>query len=269
MNKPDILVVTATLGNRSTLEKTIQSVSDIGTDRVFHVVIAPESKYNYLQNKFPHVKVIIEPETCNGIYSALNFALRKYALDYKYLTYINDDDYWLPNYGELIDVLDKNHDFDAVYGKVCYVNANDKVIGLQTSSSRYKAFGALLSQNIILFTQQATLMRSELFLKIGGFDESFKLVADTNFWLQAIKSDAKFSYKNLICAGYMIQQGQLSSDEKLQNEEHVRLSSKINFKYTLIPFFEKYLFRISNFKNYFKRILKNKKIIRMGDLFHT
>ena len=269
MKNPDILVVTATLGNRSTLEKTIQSVSDIGKNRVFHVVIAPESKCNYLQNKFPNVKVIIEPKTCNGIYPALNFALKNFASDYKYLTFINDDDYWLPNYVKLIDVLDENRKIDVAYGKVCYISEDDEVIGVQTSSPRYKAFGALVSQNIILFTQQATLMRSELFLRIDGFDESFKLVADTNFWLQAINSNAKFLYKNLICAGYMIQQGQLSSDGKLQKEEHIRLSSSINFKYFLEPLFEKYLFRISNSKIYFKRLLKNKKITRMGQLFHN
>jgi GT2 family glycosyltransferase len=269
MNKTDVLVVTATLGDRNSLEKTIKSVSTIGNTRVFHVIIAPEKKSEYLQNKFPNIKVISEPEKCNGIYEALNFALKKYAQHYKYLAFINDDDYWLPDYVKLIEELDNNPQADAVYGKVCYIDEKDKIIGIQTSSSRYKAFGVLLSKNIILFTQQATLIRSDLFLKIGGFDESFKLIADTNFWLEAINSNAKFLYKDLICAAYMIQQGQLSSNGKLQKEEHMRLSSKIKSKSFLIVVFEKWLFRFSNFNIYINRLLKNKKIVRMGQLFHN
>ncbi|SDS26498.1 Glycosyltransferase, GT2 family [Polaribacter sp. KT25b] len=269
MNKPDILIVTATLGNRSTLKRTINSVSNIGKDRTYHVIIAPPVHCFRLRNEFPNVNVIEEPETCKGIYSALNYGLKKYAKDFKYLTYINDDDYWLDNFVKLFEIMDSNPNVDVAYGKTCYVDENNEVIGEQTSSSRYKAFKPLLLNRIVLFTQQATIMKSDLFLRIGGYDESYKLIADTNFWIKSIESKAVFYYVNSICAAYTIQSGQLSSDGTLQNEEHVRLGLAYNYRYSLIPFFEKLIFRITNFRIYVRRILKYKKISRMGGFFHN
>jgi hypothetical protein len=268
MEIADTLVVTATLGNRDSLKRTINSVKTIGGERVKHIIVMPLKYCESIRNKFPFVTVLEEPESCKGIYPALNYGLKKYAKDFKYLTYINDDDYWLPNYIKLFEFLDNNQVFDVAYGKTCYVDENDKVIGEQTSSPRYKAFKALLSKNIVLFTQQATLMRSDLFLKLGGFNETFKLVADTNFWIEAIDSRAKFCYINEICAAYTIQEGQLSSNANLQNQEHKMVLLSERRKYSLLPFFEKILFRLYNIRIYTQRLIKNKKIIGTGDLFH-
>jgi GT2 family glycosyltransferase len=264
----DTLVVTATLGNRKSIHRTINSVKLIGGDRVKHVIITPLNNVESLKIKYPFVTVLGEPENCNGIYPALNFALKKYAKDHKYLTYINDDDYWLPNFKILFNTLVENPTLEAVYGKTCYVDDNNNFIGEQSSSPRYKAFKALISQNIVLFTQQATLIKSDLFLELGGFDESFKLIADTNFWIQAINVDAKFKFINKICAAYMIQEGQLSSNGILQNQEHKKMLLDEEYKMSLASLFENFLFRLFNFKLYAKRLLKNKKIIKTNTLFH-
>lgn len=268
MKNQDILVVTATLGDRKSLEKTIDSVSKIGKSRVFHVIIAPEAKCNYLENKFPNVKIIPEDKSCKGIYPALNHALKKYASEFKYLTFINDDDYWLENYIKLIEVLDKNSTVDVVYGKVSYVNEYDFVIGEQTCSPRYKSFGVLLLKDIVLFTQQATLMRSDVFITLGGFDENFKLISDTKFWLQAISNNYSFCYINSICAAYMIQEGQLSSDNNRQRIEHGELIKEIKNNNKFNCLVEVLLFRLYNLNIYINRLLKNKKVVTMGQLFH-
>jgi hypothetical protein len=256
----DILVVTATLGNRDSLEKTVESVAQHGGGRVKHVIIAPSDKYDVLKIKYPHLEILAEPNSCKGIYMALNFALLKYANDYEYLTFINDDDYWLPNYKELIKELDSNKIADVVYGKVNFIDENDVLIYEQASSGRYKSFKKLLSQNIVLFTQQATIMRSSLFLNLKGFSEDFKLVSDTLFWIKAIESGAVFIFKNSICAAYTIQLGQLSSDTSLQEYEHAKLISEKNTKFYLESLLEKMIFRCSNLNLYLKRLQKYKSL---------
>ena len=194
--------------------------------------------------------------------------LKSYAKDYKYLAYINDDDFWLPDFKNLFSILDKHDDVDVVYGRVNYVGEYGEFIGEQTSSSRYKSFKALMYHKIILFTQQATLMKSQLFINQGGFDESYKLIADTNFWLKAVESGAKFLYVNKICAGYTIQPSQLSSNGALQQEEHHRMNLLLLKSNLFISNFERYLFRIVNFRIYFNRFLKHRKISSMRDFFH-
>jgi len=250
----DTLVVTATLGGRDTLKRTIQKVHEIGGSRVKHLIIAPEEVCCNLRIIFPYLEILTEPHNCKGIYPALNFALFKHARDYKYLAFINDDDHWLPNYNKLFEILDNNSKIDVAYGRVIYINEDDKILTEQTSSGRYKAFGTLLHRKIVLFTQQATLMRSNLFLKLDGFDESFKLVADTKFWIDAIESKAKFKYINTVCAAYTLQVGQLSSNATLQHEEYLRLFANMYQPNKINVIKEAILFRLSNIKIYIKRL---------------
>ena len=250
----DTLVVTATLGDRESLKRTVNSVKEVGRERVKHVIICPLRNCKSVEKRFPDLTVIPEPENCKGIYPALNYGLKKYAKDYKYLTYINDDDYWLPDYKKLFNILDKEQDVDVAYAKTKFVNEENIIIGEQTSTSRYKAFKVLLSQNIVLFTQQATLMKSDLFIKLGGYDESFKLIADSKFWVEAIDAGAKFRYINTCCAAYMIQEGQLSSNKELQNKEHLRLFESTIQPNILSRYIDIFIFRILNLNIYLKRI---------------
>jgi len=251
----DTLIVTATLGNRKTLERTIKSVKQIGGLRVKHVIIAPEGVCAELRLMYSTIEIIPEPQSCRGIYGALNYALKRYAKDYNYLSYINDDDFWLPAFNNLFTPLDQNSDIDVVYGRVNFVDEIGGIIGEQTSSPRYKAFGTLLKYKVVLFTQQATLMRSDLFLKLKGFDESFKLVADSNFWLEAVKQNSKFYYYNKVCAAYTIQANQLSANKDLQRNEHTILLSKVESKGNFNLIFEYTIFRLFNSRIYFNRIL--------------
>lgn len=253
--KPDILVLTPTLGNRKSIEKTVASVKSIGGERVKHIIIAPQKQVADLKAQFSELEILAEPDNAKGIYPALNYGFRKYAKDYKYMTFINDDDYWLSKFLKLFEILDTDNSIDIVYGKVNYVDEKGEIIGEQTSSSRYKSFKALLKSNIVLFTQQATLMRSEVFLKQNGFDENYKLIADTNFWMQVIDSGSKLKYTNTICAAYTLQTNQLSSNKDLQKQEHQYLFERNGNPDIFITIVEKLIFRISNIKLYIKRLL--------------
>ena len=258
MQRPDTLVVTATLGTRPTLDRTIDSVKKIGGDRVRHVIVAPAKACPALREKYSHLTVIEEPQNCKGIYSALNFGLKSFANDHKYLTYINDDDFWCPGFKELFHAMDHSN-LDIAYGRVNFVDSSGQLIKEQASSPHHKQFGNLLSKGIVLFTQQATLSRSKLFIKLGGFDENYKLVSDTKFWLEALRSNANFKYVNNICANYTIQEGQLSSNKSLQMMEHESLLQSIQPHSKLKPIFSVIAFRAWNFKVYLKRIINTKK----------
>lgn len=251
----DILVITATLGARDSLKRTVSSVAEHGGQRVKHIITCPRKEINNLKTVFPHLEIVAEPENKKGIYPALNSAIKRFATKYKYVTYINDDDYWLPGFKKLITTMDENEQLDAVYAKTLFVNENNNKIGEQTSSPRYKSFKVLLKKKIVLFTQQATLIKSELFYKIGGFDESYKLIADSKFWVKAIDLNATFSYVNCLAAAYTIQQDQLSSNKTTQNKEYIRLFQEKQFnkidEYEIMS--ESALFRLRNLLNYIKR----------------
>ena len=216
--KAKILVLTPTLGNRDTLSKTIESVREIGGDLVKHIIITAKSQITSVKNKYGNIECLPELEGKKGIYAALNHGFKTYGKDYEYLTFINDDDYWLPDFKLLIDAIKEN--YDLVYGKVNYIleNKNGEIKPM-ACSNQFKDFIPLLHSKVVLFTQQATLVKSSLFFQIGGFSEDYKLVSDTKFWGDLSLLDIKYKYIPKPCAAYAIQDGQLSSNKELQTRE--------------------------------------------------
>ena len=252
-----ILVVTPTLGDRSTLSKTIASVRDIGRNNVKHIIIAPPQALADLSSKYKEVSFMAEEGKSKGIYSALNQVFFKYGREYDYITFINDDDYWLPDFRLLIDTILEDRELDFVYGKTAYIDKLGHKIAEQASSKQYESFLSLLRSDIVLLTQQATLVKSKFFFKIGGFDQSYKLAADTKFWLELSLLKPRYKYIDKICAAYMVQDGQLSSNKTLARQERTRLLA--SYAYICMPRFrisvDRILFRIYNLKIYVKRLL--------------
>ena len=251
-----ILVITATMGNRETLARTIQSVKSVGGPDVRHVIVCPEKVIPTIRQKYGDIECLAERADKRGIYAALNHGFEMYGHDYPYLTFINDDDYWLPTYRKLIDMMLADDSLDMVYGRTRFVDEHGKKIGSQTSWGHFKAFGGLLKRfQIVLLTQQATLIKSNLYFLIGGFDESYKLVADSKFWTQASLLDINVRYVNKEVAGYTIQDGQLSSDHELQGTEHRRMFDELPMvgaasRLTYLRY------RLANWKIYAARLLQ-------------
>lgn len=249
-----ILVITATLGNRKSLEKTISSVKNIGRNQVKHVIVAPEDTIPLLKNQYSNVEFLSEPKGGKGIYAALNYGFKKYGKEYKYLTFLNDDDYWLSDFKLLIDHAEKN-DYDFIYGKINYVFSNDaNRIKKMTCSGQFKDFIPLLYSHIVLFTQQATLLKSDLFFQLGGFSENFKLVSDTKFWADLSLLNIRYKYVPQVCAVYTIQDGQLSSNKQIQEKETIEMISQLPKPSIFKIYYAAIKFRFINFPIYLNRL---------------
>ena len=103
------------------------------------------------------------------------------------------------------------------------LDENNNVIKRQACSNQFYRFNDLFHENVILLTQQTTLVKKNFFFKVGGFDDSYKLIADTKFWIQASLMKPKFRYIKSFVSCYTLHESQLSSDKELQKKEHERL----------------------------------------------
>lgn len=261
-----ILVITPTLGNRESLSKTIESVRLIGGDLVKHVIVTPKSQISSIKNKYGNIECLPELEGKKGIYAALNHGFNTFGKDYEYLTYINDDDYWLPDFKLLINSTEEGYDF--VYGKINYILENKNGIEKPMAcSNQFKDFIPLLYHNIILFTQQATLIKSKRYFEIGGFSEEFKLVSDTKFWADLSLLNIKYKYIPKLCAAYIHQYENLSTlNKELQAIEHIKMLEQMP-KFSLLKRMLAVLkFRLINSPVYFSRYLKGLSPTCVGDL---
>lgn len=255
--------MTPTLGNRRSLSRTVDSVKAFGGGRVEHIVVAPSKNLEIVRSIVgDDIHIEAEPESSRGIYPALNYVLNRFGHDYKYLTFINDDDYWLPSYASLIKAADGK--VGLVYGKVNYL-VGEKVVPM-SCSPRFSDFIPLLFGGVILFTQQAAIVRGDLFFSLGGFDETFKLAADTLFWAKLSLLEDSYVYVAKPCAVYGIQAGQLSSDRQTGKQEHERLLGMLNRPSRMRICLAKFLFRMANLSTYIRRTFVGKR--RVADYMY-
>ena len=252
-----ILVLTPTLGTRSTLDLTIKNVSRFGEGKCHHVLVAPVNVILGLKEKY-HIDILQENADKKGIYSALNQGFNALLDDYDYLTFINDDDYWLPDFSSLIDSITTDV-WDMVYARTCYVDEKGAFLTEQTSCPWFSWFGGLLKRKgIVMLTQQATIIKTSLFRQLSGFDTSYKLVADTKFWLEAsMIPDLKVKYIDKVVAAYCVQEGQLSSDANLQQTETERLLKEYP-NLQKASFLQHLTYRLYNWRIYFRRFLRGR-----------
>lgn len=250
MEKKKVLVVTPTLGTRSSLWRTIQSVRLYGGSMVKHVVVCPYEKKSYISKTY-NVDCIAEPIGCKGVFAAVNYVFYLLGKQYEYITYINDDDYWLPDFSVLLEFIEHTK-VDLVYAKVVYERNGHR--RCMACSDRFYDFVPLLKGGIVLFTQQATLLRSSIFFSVGGFDETYRLVADTKLWAFLSLQNISYFYVEKVCAVYTYQEGQLSSDKELQKHEHILLNVQLPNYALYKVLLATIRFRIQNMFVYMKRI---------------
>jgi hypothetical protein len=254
-NSFKILIVTPTLGARQTLVKTRDSVRDVGGDRVHHVITCPLTAIDAVSGMLGGAEII--EEGGRGVYGAVNHILRGRAADYEWVGYINDDDYWLPDMKVVIDLALNERENDIVYGRYLFVDRQDRPLMKASGSARYKSFPILAARKLYAFSQQCALTRSELFLRLGGFDESFHIFADNDFWIRAIMGGARCRFLNKLCAAFRLQPGQLSADLGKMDSEWSRMVSQHGLDgNTWQARFEAARFRIENAKVYLARLLK-------------
>jgi len=252
----DILILTPTLGERSTIQRTVESVAQINSlsgNRIQHRVISPKAKVDALKKTFPLVEVVQESEGGN-IYSAINDGLLKDSENFRYVSYINDDDYLLLDYISLIAALDKDPTLDFVFSKTLKIDINGKAIEIIPYFPSARAFIPLRASGKTLFTQQSTLMTRSVFRKLRGFDDSYRLVADTEFWCRLLSGDCRTKFINKVTSAYMFHDSNLSfAVDGLQGDELRRLNEEFDLKSSLTSKIYLALFLVFNSPLYLKR----------------
>ncbi|MGB5943184.1 MAG: hypothetical protein WBG71_09900 [Leeuwenhoekiella sp.] len=252
MRRNTILVVTVSQGRRSSILKTISSVATVNLGDIDHYIVVPRNQLGDFQTT-ENTFFIPQPDPDLGLYTTLNRVINDRIAQYEWVTYLNDDDFWLPSFRKLIDTVNQHPQADAIYAKVNFVNTQGNKIAEQTSSPRYTAIKYLYQGDVVLFTQQATLVKSKVFVDQGGFDESYKLIADTDFWIRAIDAGVEFLYLDEPCAAYARHRYQLSNNLPLLEQEKKRLFAQMGSLSEARVLFEKLRFRLYNLKIYAKR----------------
>ena len=206
-------IITINKNNKKGLEETINSVvNQTLFDKVNFIIIDGNSSdgSKEIVEKYSNQLFHYVSEDDGGIYNAMNKGIR--ASVSPYLLFLNSGDHLIEN-----NVLEKVFPYldgtDIVYGNEWKVNERWK----GTYEAKYPD---KLDESFFRRTSlphQSTFIRREL-LK-NGYDESFKIISDWKFFIEAFRNGKTFKHMPFIvsvydCSGFSYQNLNLMEHEK-------------------------------------------------------
>lgn len=177
-----IAIIVPTLGRREEyLLECLKSIRSAGNCHV--LLIAPSSfEYERLINDGLVDQFEIDPGT--GLASAINYAESKLPASVDFFNWLGDDDCLTPNSITIAALFLQANEIDFVWGSCIYIDEEGSQIGINRSGTwaRY-----LMRFGPDLIPQPGALIRRELFKKIGGLNEHYKLAFDFDMFLNLEK----------------------------------------------------------------------------------
>lgn len=240
---PIISIITVVFNGEQQLEKTIKSVIHQTYQNIEYVIIDGGSTDNTIQIIKKYQKFISywvsEPD--RGIYDAMNRGIRKCSGDY--ILFLNSGDSLVNRHiiEETAEYL-KTEALEILYGNI-YRNIDNPDCLVNTE----------IQSDFELFTNtichQAILASKATFQNVGKFNLNYKLCADREWLIKAVKKhNIKFRHINIPIS--IFDQSGVSSQQRLRREYE---NMKINFIYFRWQFFNYLIRQISN---KIKRLLK-------------
>ena len=157
-----------------------------------------------------------------GLYGALNTGLSAAGPEWTACTWINDDDLLLtPGFNVGVAELARRPEADLVYGRVGLIDGTGERIGTLPVARHGGDLGALLARGIMPLAQPGTVIRRKVFDRLGGFDESYRIAGDLEFFVRALLAGGRFAFANARVASFRLHGGQLSK-QRVEAEAETR-----------------------------------------------
>lgn len=205
MQSIELSIITINKDNKAGLENTIQSVLCQSFDGFEYIIVDGAStdgsvdvilRYLETEQKIP-VKWISEQDS--GIYEAMNKGIS--MAQGKYLLFLNSGDYLIDT--DVIElVFSPNHVADILFAR-CRVSRNGQIVWVSNMMPETITLGTIYWTGIM---HQATFIKRSLITELGMYDESFKWLADTQFWYKSlILHDSTTESINVITSDYNLE----------------------------------------------------------------
>lgn len=168
-----------------------------------------------------------EIEPPQGLYAALNQGLGL-AGEWEWFSYINDDDRLGPDFAALAERHCRpGNERVIAFGRVSMIDAEGRYLYDFPSTDRIADLPALLAEGIMPFTQQGMIAHRDVWERLRGFDTSYRLAGDLDFWVRAHRAGFVFRFYPLKVGEWRLRRGQLSGDHARMAEESARCLAAI------------------------------------------
>ena len=219
-DSPLFSIITVVYNGAAHIEQTIKSVLEQGFPEVEYIIIdggstdGTQTIVQLYEDKLAYW--VSEPD--QGIYNAMNKGAQKAtgAL----ISFINADDYLLPGSLENVAREYYNSPADILYGNQLTLWEDEGEVLTRT----YIPNAGVIERKMGLF-HPATFVKRSVFEAVGGFDETFKIAGDYEFFVRLHKHNFVFSYIPVSIAAFRIGGASSSLNTYL---ERIRIQWKHN-----------------------------------------
>lgn len=235
----DLTIVTCTMNSSLFIHDLLESLKSQSVLPSEHVFVDGNSRDETLSiiheySKLVPYPIVVLTQSPNGIASAMN--LGALHASSRYLMHLHSDDkLYSSNSIEIAKETLSKSEADWFIANCEYIDIDGKHIGLSPDVDYSK--DRLLVSNFI--SHPSVILSKDLFLGLGGFDESLKIAMDYDFWLRASTVVSPVQ-SNSILSCFRVHHGGTSSgnERKMWVEDLVvRLRYETHFRARLIARF--------------------------------
>ena len=219
---PRISVVTPSYNQGSFIEQTIRSVLDQDYPDLEYIIIDGGSDDETLDviRRYESRVAYWVSEKDDGAAEAIAKGFRKATG--KILAYLNSDDTYLPGTLRTVAAAMRDPGVDVAFGNMYWMDPQGRIIG-ERRQTRFNRMGYLFGGSDL--TQPATFWTSDIYLRSGGIDPSFRFAFDTDLFFRFALQEARFGHVNEFLASFRIHpQSKSSNDFEIceREMEHLR-----------------------------------------------
>ena len=255
--KRPLLILTPTLGTSPYLDETVRSIDQLPWP-IYHVLVCPAHQVVDLTQRFPGRRVVEDAGRDGGLYGALNAGLAAASdVSWDWFTYLNDDDLLTVGFAEMLARHDAMNDLASVaYGDVRIIDERGGSLGRMTVESQPGYFPALLQGGISPVGQQGMIFGSPVVRDLGGYDPTYSVCADLDFWARAYARGFAFRYHGMEVGRFRVRPGQISGEVSLLSQQ----MEEITRRHFATPVsagakhFARWRYRCRNLPRYFERL---------------
>lgn len=207
-----ISIITPTLNRVQFLEKTILSIKNQDYSYIEHIVIDGGSTDGTIEllkryeGKYDMKWISEKDEGCTDAMSK-GFKMAKGEV----FAWLDADNYYNPGIlKEVMDLFLGNPELDIVYGNVLIFD--DQAKRLYTPVHPTNLSTALLKGCSAIPPQPGAFFRKKIYKSSGGFDTKYRVAADYDFWLKALKEKPKIKYLPICMGNFRVHKEGLSSN---------------------------------------------------------